>query len=746
MQKQLLLFILLILLLRQSGAQELTEKEAHQITGRLATLPDDTVKVRLLVQLGYYYTMKPGELKADLDSSLLLIRKAEILSHKLGDRYGQNECLLRLAILLREKNEREQGKALTDSSIRLGKKWNQPYLLGEAYMERAQYYDPMVREEIPEILNCYQQALTAFRLAGNIERQGFCLKNMANLHSIQGEMLKCFTEAREALALYQSIGYTKMQGVYDMLSIYYTSITDWPSAIRYRLMSVQTAENLKDTTIQMCSLYNRLGVALFKAKKTDEALVYFQKAMVVAEKYQDINSLFTVAFNTANCFNIAGTPDKGLVFAQHFISKHPAPKDNEFLKLVTNCMFLTMLNKMGDNRRAQPYCDSMFSIYKRSSVVEDFGRLQVAQFLIDTRQFNKAEESLLVHNASLVKSSDPALYLLNRQNWYRLDSARGNYKAAMKALKQYNQVQDSVFNLSQSRIFETIQVEYDIEQKNKDLQLKSKSIEALQFQAALQKQEISKTRLIRNITIVGVILLFVFLALLYQQYRIRIRASKEVEKKNGELEQLVDEKEWLLKEIHHRVKNNLQTVVSLLESQSAYLQNKEALLALQDSQNRIYSMSLIHQLLYQDENVASIKMDTYLPQLVRYLRDSFPLGAQIRFKLEVTPFHLDVSQAVPVGLILNEAITNSIKYAFDVPSNDDMITVRVAKNDNQMVLEITDNGKGLPAGFNAATCSGLGMRLMRGLAGDLGGQFSVRSEMGTVICVSFVANEPLSGK
>ena len=104
--------------------------------------------------------------------------------------------------------------------------------------------------------------------------------------------------------------------------------------------------------------------------------------------------------------------------------------------------------------------------------------------------------------------------------------------------------------------------------------------------------------------------------------------------------------------------------MSLLNSQSAYIDNEPALTAIHDSQHRVHAMSLIHQKLYNTENVSSIDMSSYIRELASYLRDSFNTGQRIRFEFDIAPLELDVSQAVPVGLILNEAVTNSIKYAF----------------------------------------------------------------------------------
>jgi two-component sensor histidine kinase len=198
----------------------------------------------------------------------------------------------------------------------------------------------------------------------------------------------------------------------------------------------------------------------------------------------------------------------------------------------------------------------------------------------------------------------------------------------------------------------------------------------------------------------------------------------------------VQEKEWLLKEIPHRVKNNLHTVVSLLESQTAYLDN-EALHAVRESRNRVYAMSLIHQKLYQTDNMGSIDLSVYLPELVSNLRDCFDTDQRIDFDIQVIPYEIEVAQAVPLGLILNEAITNCIKYAFTAKHHNRILISMEELDNNYLQLVIADNGKGLPDGFNSKPKRSLGMRLMHGLTGDINGTFDITSDNGTRITITF---------
>jgi two-component sensor histidine kinase len=271
-----------------------------------------------------------------------------------------------------------------------------------------------------------------------------------------------------------------------------------------------------------------------------------------------------------------------------------------------------------------------------------------------------------------------------------------------------------------------------------DTRKKEDQIALLNKQALLEKAHVKQATLVKNMTVAGIVIAMIIAVLLYRQSRLRKKNNTVITHKNEQLQHFLTEKEWLLKEIHHRVKNNLQIVMSLLNSQSAYINNEPALTAIHDSQHRVHAMSLIHQKLYNSENLSSIDISLYIRELVSYLRDSFNTGQRIRFEYDIEPLEMDVSQAVPVGLILNEAITNSIKYAFPDDRNG-IITISLSKTGNKnYLLTITDNGIGMPAHFSNKKPGSLGMSLMAGLSEDLDGNFNIESNKGTIIKISFV--------
>ena len=248
------------------------------------------------------------------------------------------------------------------------------------------------------------------------------------------------------------------------------------------------------------------------------------------------------------------------------------------------------------------------------------------------------------------------------------------------------------------------------------------------------------------IAITGLLLLVLVMgAIVIKQVRKLKKQQKEINDQNVSLQHMLEEKEWLIKEIHHRVKNNLHTIFSLLESQSLYLKN-EALDAIRDTQHRVFAMSLVHQKLYLPEvNLAKINMSGYLYELVNYLCDSFETGRRIQFKLDLDPIELDISLAVPMGIILNEAITNSVKYAF--PANGTgIISISIKKSQKQLLFTVADNGVGLPPNFSIENSKSLGMKLMKGLSFDIKASFQVENKDGTFILITFDEDTASTGK
>ena len=217
-----------------------------------------------------------------------------------------------------------------------------------------------------------------------------------------------------------------------------------------------------------------------------------------------------------------------------------------------------------------------------------------------------------------------------------------------------------------------------------------------------------------------------------QEIQVRLNTEKS-------LKASVAEKEVLLKEIHHRVKNNLQIIQSLLSLQSNHGQGVDKAATLQDSINRIRSIALVHETLYQSENLKNLDLQDYVSQLIKHLSNIYyRVASKVDIDLQIDPIQLDLDTSISCGLIINELVTNAFKYAFDNKSNGHLTVQMVRVQDSTIELSVMDDGQGPPAAINFETPETLGLRIISMLAVDqLKGTLSVDAHSGFSVKIRF---------
>ncbi|MFM7216878.1 MAG: sensor histidine kinase [Bacteroidota bacterium] len=212
-----------------------------------------------------------------------------------------------------------------------------------------------------------------------------------------------------------------------------------------------------------------------------------------------------------------------------------------------------------------------------------------------------------------------------------------------------------------------------------------------------------------------------------------------------QIQHSLKEKDVLLKEIHHRVKNNLQIIISLLNLQSGYIKDEATLKAVKDGQLRVRSMALVHEKFYQAEELTEIDFSEYIEKLCQYLYQAYGDKTD-RIKIVLTTEHvgLDMDTAMPCGLLINEIVSNAYKYAFP-GQRSGTIEIGFRRMDGRVQLTIKDDGVGLPHDFDMERTETLGMQLVQALTSQLDGNLTVDRAIGTGFTVSFVYPKPLSG-
>jgi two-component sensor histidine kinase len=211
----------------------------------------------------------------------------------------------------------------------------------------------------------------------------------------------------------------------------------------------------------------------------------------------------------------------------------------------------------------------------------------------------------------------------------------------------------------------------------------------------------------------------------------KIRLLRELHRERNRLTASLAEKDVLLQEVHHRVKNNLQVIASLLQLQAASIQDERVARALQESQQRVEAMALIHEQLYQTRDLRQVDMVRHIVSLAGNLVHSYGADeSRISWTVSVEPFSLPVDRAIPLGLILNELISNVLKHAFPAGRRG-LFSIAGGRSAEGTTLEVKDDGIGLPPSLDVARPRSLGLQIVAILARQIKGTFELRTGRGT---------------
>jgi two-component sensor histidine kinase len=215
---------------------------------------------------------------------------------------------------------------------------------------------------------------------------------------------------------------------------------------------------------------------------------------------------------------------------------------------------------------------------------------------------------------------------------------------------------------------------------------------------------------------------------------LELRDITEQKHAKEEMKRSLIEKELLLREVHHRVKNNLNIIISLLNLHAREVEdNKRAYTIFNDCKNRIRAMAIVHEQLYKSDKLATINIRDYVRGMIHEIREIYSVYENVEIEEEIAEVALDINTAIPCGMILNELLTNSMKHAFS-ENKGVYVIVRFQTDENRMYsLSVQDNGPGLPDGFSLGECNSLGLTLVQILSEQLQGQFITDEKSGTFI-------------
>jgi two-component sensor histidine kinase len=291
-------------------------------------------------------------------------------------------------------------------------------------------------------------------------------------------------------------------------------------------------------------------------------------------------------------------------------------------------------------------------------------------------------------------------------------SLLGDYQTATKSANELLKLINQINAEAKLRTVLEMQALYESERKEKEIQI-------LDQENYLKDLTIQKERRNKIFLIMGLVLLSLVVFIVYKMQLLKSKANARLREQNEWISKAVEEKTVLLGEIHHRVKNNLQIISSLFKLQSRYIDDPLALEAITDGRNRIQSMALLHQFLYEGNEYDKVDIQLYCTQLITNIFETYSGNKnKIEYSFDVEKFKLDVDMITPIGLIINELVSNSLKHAF-IGRNDGHILIELKSNaDNQLKLSVRDDGIGYDPDITNKGRS-FGMKLIESLCEKL---------------------------
>ena len=719
---------------------------AARVSGQSSHASSDTGRIAALLEKGRHYLDRSPAHTLREDSAILFFARALRLSDSTGLTVWRDKTLLLLGGRYLRTGMLKQGKDYFMQAIGDYRRSGDKALEAEAWLQLGNAIPASPEENLPEKISSFGNARSLFRLLGQPLKETDAFRGLAQAHLEQGKLDLAENELQQVLRQYKDLGFQKLHYTYDLLAEVDARRDDENRELVYRLQSIKSMEATGDTVLAHYD-YSRLALIYGDLDMLNESVVWISRSLESQKRQYEFGDFYGDLSLLVYDLLKLGKPSEAIAILQRTIAEVPPTLPQ---RVDMNEMFGNCYTELKQYDKASRYYQEMMRDFKLTSfnkkyystheqMVLDYIHYYeiMGTFYVRTRQYKKARY-YLDKILAMPPGAVPSITLIQvHRMQFAVDSASGNYIPAIRHYEQHKRLSDSLFNATKNKQIAELQIEYKTNQKDQ-------SIKMLQMQSKSQETELQKVNLQRDITIAGIVTLLIIAGLAYNGYHNKQRSNKalqikqaEINKQNLSLQQLVKEKEWLLKEVHHRVKNNLQIVISLLNTQTDFLDNPSALNAIQESRERMQAIALIHQKLYQQDTSTLINMHAYIHELISYLVSSLANSGRIYFDLDIDDINLDVSQAVPLGLIINEAITNAVKYAFPRREQGTIAIQLYAEEQRGILLTIADNGVGFPHNTDLSGKTSLGIQLMKLFAEQLDGRLRFISTQGVEISLRF---------
>ena len=500
------------------------------------------------------------------------------------------------------------------------------------------------------------------------------------------------------------------------------------------LLEMQDLVESPDISLQDKGIFHvDLGTLYIATNEDEKAKLNFEKSIQFFKRDNNFIDLHAPLINLANYYNGVGNHKKAVtIFKEALALDVPYARADIYYGLGLSFFSLKDYIKSESNfKKAKGYYNEVNDYMAVGDCSNFLGKIylkknavQQANVLFDLAVENYIK-SISSNKKINVNKSEIALAYFQIASIYK---TQNNFKKSLAYHKLYASYKDSVAinqNLKKSEHYDFF----------KTTTQKNNAIKNLETESKLQEINTAKEQSYRISLLVFTILILLLLVLAINRNRLKQRAIKTIKEKN-------EENKLLIREIHHRVKNNLQIISSLLGAKIAsHANDKNIKYILQESQNKIKSMAIIHQNLYKGNQFTKVAVNTYINELITQIKRSI-IGDPdaIVFHLDIAHRDIQMDLAVPLGLILNELVTNSVKYAFSNKSEEEKkISIRFHQLENtpKYSLIVKDNGEGLPNDFNVYKQPSFGLQLVYSLTEQLNGEINITSQNGTCVNITF---------
>ncbi len=629
-----------------------------------------------------------------------------------------------------------------NEAIRIAQTNNWPELHAKALINVGFAYRYGMNSELS--IDYLIKGLAIYEELNNKDQQLDCYYNLGTFYGYFERYAKSIENFNQAVTLGIELNNkTRLAATYNNLGLMYHYTGQYHKANEYHYKSLEIKESIGDKSIGLTLL--NIGLNYAQQEDFERSLEQYNKALLLFQKSEKKTSIALAFKNIGDLYSTQNLFDSAIQYYNKAYVIYQEQQD--LIAIARHHMVMGVIEqKQGNyNAASNRYDEALADLPENGSRRLRFAIYSniadLALILADSLSSNYLQTALEYGKEMLKIASEIGSISMKATTYDVLFQTYSRMDYKNEALFYANKVivaKDSLNSKQKQKTISDIQIKYETERKELEIEL-------LNSQNKLITTSLDRSQMVRKnqslliyFLMGGFLLIGVFVLIIFRFYRKSKQANKELLSKNKIIIKQKEEKELLLKEMHHRIKNNLQLISSLFELQLRSSKDAAVNEALIDSLHRVGSIALIHQVLYQYEDDRKISIETFVQELVKQIVSSFQNNQTIDYRLVIpSSIKFDMQTTIPLGLIIAELITNSFKYAFK-KNTGGAFTIKLEQGVNDsFFLEVGDNGKGLPEDYNFNSAKTLGHRLIGRLAKQLGGKLKYNYSDGARFILSF---------